>query len=417
MRKIVVLFLLIAPVFVSTYAADKKQIKQLRTDIATAKAAIKNAVDMERNDNNAQKKLNALEKSEQTIAKYLSQEEYKERKDLSLLLVDLVRKQYEAGNEKMYLKQQVDTAWYVKTGCRMFLTMEAFDSLDAKPDEKGVSEPSYRKKHAAFLIPHRENLKKGGIFFLKHKEWTEAWKCFDVYLESRKWRMFADLENDSLDDRRVAYMSVVAAKEMADLNNALKYSAEALSDTAKRENALMLLSELSLSKADSTLYLKYITEGFKLYPLSEYFFPRLIDYYTERGDYVRSEKYVDEALKCDSLNGLFLLAKHTVLMSTEKYDDALRYAALLQQRNDALPILNYNIGYIYNVKAQQTLKKTGVPYRQRMKEAQKYYRLLLPYMEKYRKEMPDDRQRWYPILYDAYLNLNKGKEFNALEGK
>ena len=417
MRKIVALFFLIASVIFAAYGADKKQIKQLKADIASAKDAIKNAVDMEKNDNNAQKKLNALEKSEQTIAKYLSQDEYRERKDLYLLLIDLVRKQYEAGNEKMYLKQKVDTAWYVRTGRRMFLTMEKFDSLDAKPNEKGVSEPSYRKKHGAFLAPYRENIKKGGIYFLKHKEWAEAWQCFDVYLESRNWKMFADQKNDSVDDRKVAYLSVVSAKEIPDLDKALKYSTEVLADTAKRENALMLLSELSLDKGDSALYVKYITEGFKQYPLSEYFFPRLIDYHTERGDYVRSEKYVDEALKKDSLNGLFLLAKHTVLMSMEKYDDALRYASLLQQRNDTLPKLNYNIGYIYNVKAQQTLKKTGVPYRHRMKEAQKYYRLLLPYMEKYREEKPEDRQRWYPILYDAYLNLNKGKEFNALEGK
>jgi len=83
MRKIVVLFILIASVIVGAYGADKKQIKQLKADIASAKDAIKNAVDMEKNDNNAQKKLNALEKSEQTIAKYLSQDEYKERKDLN----------------------------------------------------------------------------------------------------------------------------------------------------------------------------------------------------------------------------------------------------------------------------------------------------------------------------------------------
>lgn len=150
MRKIVVLFILIASVIVGAYGADKKQIKQLKADIASAKDAIKNAVDMEKNDNNAQRKLSALEKSEQTIAKYLSQDEYRERKDLYLLLIDLIRKQYEAGNEKMYLKQKVDTAWYVRTGRRMFLTMEKFDSLDAKPNEKGVSEPSYRKKHGAF---------------------------------------------------------------------------------------------------------------------------------------------------------------------------------------------------------------------------------------------------------------------------
>ena len=41
MRKIVVLFILIASVIVGAYGADKKQIKQLKADIASAKDAIK----------------------------------------------------------------------------------------------------------------------------------------------------------------------------------------------------------------------------------------------------------------------------------------------------------------------------------------------------------------------------------------
>ena len=176
-----------------------------------------------------------------------------------------------------------------------------------------------------------------------------------------------------------------------------------------------MLSNLSLIKGDSVSYIEYVTDGFKKYPTSAYFFPRLIDYYTNKGDYASSEKYVDEALKKDSTNNLFMLAKHTVLMSTEQYEDALRYAYRLVQKNDTLPILNYNIGYIYYQKAQQALKQTGKPYRTRMKEAQKYYKFLLPYMEKYRKSAPEERSRWYSILYDAYLNLNMGKEFNELE--
>ena len=28
--------------------------------------------------------------------------------------------------------------------------------------------------------------------------------------------------------------------------------------------------------------------------------------------------------------------------------------------------------------------------------------------------MPNDRERWYPILYEAYLNLNMGKKFDSL---
>lgn len=415
MRKIVFLSFIFLCLTMTAANDDAKNAKQLKTDITAAKTAIKNATDMEKNDNNAQRKLNALEKSEQTIGNYLSQEEYKERKDLHLLLIDLIRKQYEAGNEKMYLKQKVDTAWYVKTGRRMFLAIKTFDSIDAKPNDKGVAEPSYRKRHSEYLAPYRVNIMKGGLYFMRHREWAEAWQCLDMYLDSRTWPLFQDTAPDTIDTKRVAYMAMRAACELQDLDKARKYSKEALSNTTLNERGLTMLSNLSLAKKDSTLYIEYITKGFEKYPKSEYFFPRLIDYYTNKGDYESSEKYVDQALEKDSTNHLFMLAKHSLLMSTEKYDDALRYAYRLIQDNDTLPILNYNVGFIYYQKAQQALKQTGKPYRTRMKEAQKYYKFLLPYMEKYRKSAPDDRARWHGILYDAYLNLNMGKEFNALE--
>ncbi len=415
MRKIVFLSFIFLCLTMTAANDDAKNAKQLKTDITAAKTAIKNATDMEKNDNNAQRKLNALEKSEQTIGNYLSQEEYKERKDLHLLLIDLIRKQYEAGNEKMYLKQKVDTAWYVKTGRRMFLAIKTFDSIDAKPNDKGVAEPSYRKRHSEYLAPYRVNIMKGGLYFMRHREWAEAWQCLDMYLDSRIWPLFQDTAPDTIDTKRVAYMAMRAACELQDLDKARKYSKEALSNTTLNERGLTMLSNLSLAKKDSTLYIEYITKGFEKYPKSEYFFPRLIDYYTNKGDYESSEKYVDQALEKDSTNHLFMLAKHSLLMSTEKYDDALRYAYRLIQDNDTLPILNYNVGFIYYQKAQQALKQTGKPYRTRMKEAQKYYKFLLPYMEKYRKSAPDDRARWHGILYDAYLNLNMGKEFNALE--
>jgi hypothetical protein len=35
-------------------------------------------------------------------------------------------------------------------------------------------------------------------------------------------------------------------------------------------------------------------------------------------------------------------------------------------------------------------------------------------MERYRQLRPDDAKRWKPILYDAYLNLNMGKEFSEI---
>ena len=64
MRKIVFLSFAFLCLTMTAANEDTKKAKQLKADIVVAKTAIKNATDMEKNDNNAQKKLSALEKSE-----------------------------------------------------------------------------------------------------------------------------------------------------------------------------------------------------------------------------------------------------------------------------------------------------------------------------------------------------------------
>lgn len=415
MRKIVIIFLCICSVCTVFAKEDSKKAKQLKADIEAAKAAVKNATDMEKGDNNAQKKQAALEKSEATLRNYLAEVEYAKRKDLHLLLVDVLRKQFEVGNNKMYLKLKTDTACYMKTCRRMFLAIETLDSVDAAPNEKGVSDPSYRKRHSEYLAPRRVNLLNGGRYFLAHKQWDESWQCLDVYLNARRQPLFEQTELDSSKNALAAYLSLVAAYNLKDIEKAHKYSEEAITYERRREEALKMLADMSFEKNDTSEYVKYLKMGFVEYAGSEYFFPRLIDYYTDRGDYAKSLRYADRALSNDSTKELFLLAKHSVLMSMERYDEALKYGNKILQKNETLPLVNYNIGYVYYQKAQHELKNTKVPYRARMKKSQTYYKKLLPYMERYRKYASDDRARWYPILYDAYLNLNMGEEFRALE--
>jgi len=402
--------------FAASYAAseDKKAAKQLKADIESARTALKNATDMEKGDNTAKNKIAALERSEKTMRSYLSRKEYSQRKNLHLLLIDLLRKQYEVGNNKMYLNMQTDTAQYIQTGRRMFLAIEAFDSIDAMPDEKGVVAPSYRKKHSEFLAPYRVNMLNGGLYFISHRQWDEAWKSLDLYLDTYKQPLF---ENESVDSASViygSYLALIAATNMKDLPKARKYVDDAVRYQQQRDKALMMISDLCREKKDSDTYIKYVKEGFGDYPMSPYFFPRLVDYYVSKGDYKTANGYADDALRKDSLNELFLLAKHSIMMATEDYDKALYYGYRILQKNDTLSALNYDMGFIYYMKAQNALKGSKTPYRARMKKAQKYYKQLLPYMERYRKAAPDDRKRWYPMLYDAYLNLNMGKEFNDL---
>jgi hypothetical protein len=36
-------------------------------------------------------------------------------------------------------------------------------------------------------------------------------------------------------------------------------------------------------------------------------------------------------------------------------------------------------------------------------------------MEQYRKLMPQEKDKWAPVLYRIYLNLNMGKQFDEID--
>lgn len=380
---------------------DKKAIKQMKADIETVKGSIKSGKD--------------LEKSEKILTNYISDSLFNKDITLYVLLADVVKKQYEQANEKLYLKESLDTAWLMNTGKKMFLACQKLDSIDAKPNEKGMVSLAYRKRNSDYLLPYRNNIFKGGLYFFKQKRWKEAWAMMDAYLDTRRQPLFSASSMDPKNDNYAAYVALVTANNMDDLTLAKKYADEALNFKPAHQVSLITLSELAYHHNDSIDYLKFLTEGYDKYINSEYFFPRLIDYYSQKSDYKTAMQYVDKALATDSLNRLFIMAKHSLLMDEKQYDDALRYGLELLSIDDSVSQVNFNVGFIYHLHAQNAMKNMSKSYRVRMNEAQSAYKRCKPYMERYRSQRPKDRQRWRPILYDVYMNLNMGKEFAEIE--
>ena len=374
--------------------------KQFKKDISAIKSNIKNSKD--------------LDKSETTLRKYLSDSLYAKDKSLHILLTECLRKQYDAANEKMYLKEKVDTANTIRTNIRLFLAIEALDSIDAMPDQKGISSPSYRKKHAEYITPFWGNLLKGGIYFYAHSNWKEAWQCFDTYLDCHRQPLFAEEALDSTQYNFAAFLATMAAYNISDITLAQKYAKAAIEYTPRKEMTLQRLADLSIAKGDTASYLSYLDEGNSAFPHSGYFFPNLVDYYSKTKNLDKALDYANKALATDSLNTTFLLARHNVQMMQQNYDGALKDGISLLAINDSLAIPNYNVACIYFQKAQDALKLSGKSFKQRLKLSQQYYRLCKPYIEMYRKLRPDDKALWRPILYDVYLNLNMGKEFDSL---
>ncbi|MGN1262965.1 MAG: hypothetical protein ACI4TW_02920, partial [Prevotella sp.] len=99
------------------------------------------------------------------------------------LLYQVAEKQYEVGNEKLYLKEQYDTALIFNLTKRMFTLAETLDSIDAMPDKKGKVKLTYRRKHSSELDTRRANLYNGGLFFIGKSDLKTAFMFFDAYLD------------------------------------------------------------------------------------------------------------------------------------------------------------------------------------------------------------------------------------------
>lgn len=392
----IILTLLTAIVFVFAGGSSKKQLKQFKKDIDSVKVSIK--------------KMKDLEASERIVRRHLNDSLYRDDIKLHELLIEVLEKEYERGNEKAYLKQQVDTACLMHTCHRLFKAVEKIDTLS---HQHGL-------KYAKELAPLRANLLVGGVYFLNHQNYDDAWTMIDTYMSCREKPLFEAEKLDGSNDGRAAFYAVVVAMYSQKPHRGMKYEEDALTYSPLREKALEMLTTLSMMPdtiahtPDELRYVAYLQRGFEEYPTSEYFFPRLLDYYMSKGDNAEAMCYADAALRKDSANVMFLLGRHNVLMRMGKYDEVIATGKDLLKRDSTLAMPNYNVGYAYYHKGRVRLSRRSVAYRQRVKEAQKLYRSCLPYMERYREQAPRDVVRWRPVLYDVYLNLNMGAEFEKL---
>ncbi|MBQ7471363.1 MAG: hypothetical protein IJS97_02935 [Prevotella sp.] len=392
MKRIVyLLFLLLLPLHMT---AQKKEISQAKANIKSGKS---------------------LDQAEQAMRKLLADSTNRNNEKIWLTLFDAVRKQYEQGNEKLYLKQGYDTAQLFTLTKKMFLVLEGFDSLDAAPNSKGVSAPSYRKRHAAYLNDFRPNLYNGGLFFANKQKYGDAYPLFDSYIDCARQPLFsayqyADSDKDLCE---AAYWAVFCGYKMQDPERTLRYATLALCDTAHYNLTLQYLAETYKLQNDIVRYVATLHDGFARYPLFPFFFPRLVSYYGELSDWNRVDSLSTLALRADSTNQTFLFAKSTALLNLGKYDECVALCDQIIRKDSLFPDAYYNAGLAYYRRAESLSKLPLTA--ERKQKIQSNYALARPYMEAYRKLKPDEGSQWSLMLYNIYLNLNMGKEFDEID--
>ena len=393
MKKLHALALLFLIILTPCCYAQKKEISQAQTIVKSGKN---------------------LAQAEQQMRKLLKDSINQKNIKVWVILTEAVRGQYLAGNERMYLRQQQDTAALFKLALKMFGDYQSLDSVDALPDKKGRVHLKYRNSNSAFLNIYRPNLYNGGVYFLRKQNYKEAFSMIDAFLDCQRQPLFENYhyERDTL-NRTAAFWTVLCGYQTGDHEMALKYKDLALQDTLHLESCFQYLAEIYKQQGDKPNYEWSLVKGFECNPSSSYFFPRLIDYYNTSNQTERAMTIVNEALQTNDSSELFLFAKSNLLLNQGDYDECIAICDTLIARNDTLADAYYNAGVAYVNKAF-LLEKGKVDVKQR-KEIRKLYQKALPYMERYRALAPQEKDKWAAALYNIYLKLNMGKQFEEID--
>lgn len=357
-----------------------------------------------------------LDQAAASMKKLLADSANRTNRKIWTIYFDAVRKQYEQGNEKLYLKQKYDTAQLFNYTRQLFEVAFQYDSVETAPDKKGRRDFEFRKGHSDYLAHIRSNLYNGGIWFLNKKKYPDAFKFFDCYIECASQPMFKQHNYGEKDKHlpTAAYYAVYSGYKMKDPKATLHHSYEALKDTVHYNYMLQYLAETYMLEKDTARYVASLKEGFKRVPTFPYFFPRLVEYYVVRNQLDSAMTVVNEALTVVPDSDVYLAAKSNLLLEQGKLQECIEVSKKVIEVNQKLGDPYYNAGICYfNLAVEQD--KNSHNSRKVKEQVEANYKKALPYLVKYREMEPKEQGKWAFPLYTIYLNLNMGKEFDEID--
>lgn len=360
------------------------------------------------------------DKAEKLMDDLLKDSTNRKKEKIWQILIAAQKGQYEQGNEKLYLNEKYDTAQFFLMARKLFQTMERFDSLEMQPNEKGRVKIKYRDKNAHYLDKIRINLYNAGVYFAKKNDFATAYDYFDAYLDCARQPLFTDYQYAEEDVMMpiAACWTVFCGRSLGDAELTLKYHQLAEKDDARLVYVLQYEAETYASMGNREDYLKTLKRGFELYPTYDYFFRKLMRNYWHQKDNDTAMQMVSTALAVDSTNRVFRFAENRTLLNLGRYDECIETGKKLLAQNDSIAEVYFTVGLAYyNQAVNKELAMNGKNAKERKTarmEMKKLYEQSLPYLEKYRKMAPEQQNKWLTPLYNIYLNLNMGKEFDEI---
>ena len=362
------------------------------------------------------KKSNNLNQAEQIMRDLLKDSANIHNDKVWNTLFDVLNKRYLNGNEALYLKRPCDTTLFYNNIAEMFKVAICFDYIQVKDNKPQKEINKSREKYANMLLSTRANLFNGGVFFIRKKDYNNGFDLLSLYITTAQHAIFSSYNLPQKDKYlpEAAYWTVFCGYKTQDANKALCYASLALTDSTHHANTLQYLADTYKMNRDTIRYEQTLKEGFDKYPVSPFFFSRLIAFYANEDNYSEGLNLVERALAIDSLNRSFRFAKSSILYHLKRYDQSIDICKSLLAEKDTTSGILLNIGLSYFNKAVDLSTKVGNVGKNKSK-INSLYTKALGYLEEYRKREPQDKDKWAVALYTIYLNLNMGKEFEEID--
>ena len=325
---------------------------------------------------------------------------------------------YAAQNEKAYLKQQMDTAAFFSSTYGVCDYVLRTDSADREQLVRG-GKLKYRARNAGWIVGYYSNLEKAIIYYFRKKNYVEAERfaalCLKVS-DSDLWRSIPDapgIKRDYLAMRYVQccylqnkYAQVVEASELA------------LKDSLHRRLTLEYLALSYKELGDTERYEQTLHEAVADFPGYLPFFSYLLEKLLEEGRNEEALAFCDSLIVRMGADKELLYGKCLSLLALGRWENLIAVSEKVLELDSEEKMANYFIGLSWcNLASAVRLPAsiTSKTYKEAQAQQRKYYQFALPHLERYREGCPDDKDRWAPLLYQAYLALNMGKKFEEIQ--
>lgn len=323
-------------------------------------------------------------------------------------------------NEKIYLKQNFDTLSLFNSTYGIFAYALKCDSVEDMLLAEKKQKHRYRKENAEMLRKHLPNLKVAANYFYTKKNYRDAARFYALIIKAAQSAVW-EKNPSGINEKGLivsACRHLYSSYNTARYEDVETYRELALQDTAQKSTVLEYLAKTALAQQDTALFIQYLKRGLEECPESMYFFTNLADHHARHNDYREVLHLADTLLLADSANLILLEAKSLALLNLRKYEESIEVSNKCLQLDSTLCELYYYIGASYCNMANDVQLPTNInshAYRNAYNKRKACYQKARPYVEYYRRIAPDKEEQWAPLLYNIYLNLNIGKEFEEID--